>query len=205
MKKTPELQQEIRAVLPAAPSASEPGAQTPTLGLGAVTASWKGTAVGHGNPDHVVAVREALRLGAEAERNLDWGQAIRHYRQALELNPAGELEAYFSHNNLGFSLIQLDRFGEARFHCVTAIGINDRRHNAHKNLGLALTGLGHIDSAAHCFIQATRLCPNDHRAMKHLEDLLAAKPQLLARSVSLRKSVEDVRLFLEQRRLKALH
>jgi protein O-GlcNAc transferase len=104
--------------------------------------------------------------------------AVRYYREALAFEPVAPEAWYFIHNNLGFSLNQLGRFSEGEFYCRTAIGILPERPNAHKNLGLAHAGQGRWREAALCFIEATRVRPQDPRSCAHLEDLLKAHPEL---------------------------
>jgi len=64
-------------------------------------------------------------------------------------------------------------------HIRTAIAIDPAPHNAHKNLGLALAGLGRFLEAAHCLVEADRRCPEDARARQHLAELLAENPEVL--------------------------
>jgi hypothetical protein len=59
-----------------------------------------------------------------------------------------------------------------------AIVIEAQRHNAHKNLGIALAGQGDFPEAARCFIQATKLNAAAPRPTAHLKDLLTQQPQL---------------------------
>ena len=80
---------------------------------------------------------------------------------------------------LGQLLEQQDRHAEAEVHTRTAIAIDPARHNAHKNLGLALAGQGRLGEAAHCLVEADRRCPEDARARLHLVELLAENPEIL--------------------------
>lgn len=89
------------------------------------------------DPTNTVSVAKAhLLLGLEAEEQQDWEAAAKYYLRIVELAPADDMVLYFGHNNRAYSLLQLKRFEEAAAHCVAAIGIDDARHNAHKNLGL---------------------------------------------------------------------
>jgi len=80
---------------------------------------------------------------------------------------------------LGQLLEQQDRHAEAEAHTRAAIAIDPKRHNAHKNLGLALAGQGRLVQAAHCLLEADRRCPGDARARRHLVELLGEYPELL--------------------------
>ena len=60
------------------------------------------------------------------------------------------------------------RFAEAEPLAREAIAIDPKRHNAHKNLGLALMGQGRLSAAAGSFNIARVLCPHDERATHYL-------------------------------------
>jgi tetratricopeptide (TPR) repeat protein len=121
-----------------------------------------------------------LALGQTMERTGDFPGAIRYYREALVMEPARTETWYFIHNNLGYSYNQVGQHVEAERFCRSAIAIAPDRHNAHKNLGIALTGLGRFHEAAQCFITATQKCANDPRATEHLRQLLEQHPELNA-------------------------
>lgn len=113
-----------------------------------------------------------MKLGIIYERLIDFERAEAAYRSALLLEPTDKQEWYFAHNNLGFSLNQLERYEEAEVYCRQAIEIEPARHNAYKNLGVALAAQGEHAEAAKLFVRATILCPHDGRALSHLEQLL---------------------------------
>jgi tetratricopeptide (TPR) repeat protein len=107
-------------------------------------------------------------LGIEFEK-------IQRYDLAVECYKAGELarwpedvQRYFLYNNHAYCLVMLERFAEAETLARRAIQIDLRRHNAHKNLGLALMGLGRLPEAAQSFRLAQELCPGDGRAAQYL-------------------------------------
>jgi tetratricopeptide (TPR) repeat protein len=107
------------------------------------------------------------------------------YARGLALQAAAVDVAYFLHNNRGYCLNILGRHADAEVHTRAAIAIDPERHNAHKNLGLALAGQGRFGEAARCFLEADRRCPPDIRARGHLTELLAENPELLAGDPSL--------------------
>jgi len=141
--------------------------------------------------------RAYLTLGCICEHESNWEAAITNYSRALAANPQDISLRYFCNNNLGYSLIQLGRFDEAEKYCETAIEVDDEKHNAHKNLGLARQGQGRWIDAAFCFARASRLSPSDPRSWWHLEGLLKTQPQLLSQSAELRRKVEWLRDMIE--------
>ena len=143
--------------------------------------------------------RAQLTLGCISEHERDWPAAIDHYRTVLATDPRDPMICYFGNNNLGYSLIQLGRFDEAEEFCEAAIEIDGQRHNAHKNLGLVQEGQGRWLDAAFSFATAYRRNPHDPRAWRHLEQLLAARPQLLGQSAELRGEVDALRALLDGR------
>ncbi len=120
-----------------------------------------------------------LSMGQVLEQANDHCHALEIYQKAFDLPQESNETWYFLNNNLAFCLNQASRHHEAEGHCHTAIKINPHRHNAHKNLGIALQGLGRFPEAARSFILATMACPQDGRALGHLEDLIAAHGGIL--------------------------
>jgi tetratricopeptide (TPR) repeat protein len=142
-------------------------------------------------PDDVA--RAHLTLGCMHEHEADWPAAIESYRKVLANEPRDPTVQYFGNNNLGYSLIQLGRFDEAEDFCTAAIEVEERRHNAHKNLGLVYQGQGRWLDAALSFLTAYELDSRDPRALHHLEQLISARPDLLHGSASLRSRVAAVK------------
>lgn len=129
-------------------------------------------------------------LGQLMEQQRNYAEAVKHYRTALSMEPSHSEVWYYINNNLGFCLNVLGRHQEALGHLRTAIGIDPTLPNAHKNLGLSLQGLGDHAGAAACFITATRVNPHDGRSLRHLEELVAAHPELLTDVPTLAADVE---------------
>ena len=98
--------------------------------------------------------RAYLSLGVLDERREEWEGAISHYRKCLATGSERKDLLYYGNNNLGFSLVKLERFDEAEEFCLAAIEMDPARHNAHKNLGLVRQGLGHWLDAANCYVEA---------------------------------------------------
>jgi tetratricopeptide (TPR) repeat protein len=112
-----------------------------------------------------------LKMGQILERAEDYQAAEEAYSRAFELPCEQDTTWYFLNNNRAFCLIKTERCAEAVKFCRAAIRIEPKRYNAHKNLGLALQSLGRFKEAAKRFIRATKLHPEDARALAHLDDL----------------------------------
>jgi tetratricopeptide (TPR) repeat protein len=119
-----------------------------------------------------------LALGQTMEQAGDYPSAIRFYREAFAMEPASNDVWYFINNNLGYSYNQVGQHAEAETFCRAAIAINPDRHNAYKNLGIALQGLGKHREAAQCLVTATQKNASDARATEHLLRLLEIHPEL---------------------------
>ena len=101
-----------------------------------------------------------LLLGSECEKADDYGIAARLYRLGIECGPIEIGTRYFLHNNLGYCLNRLRQHDEAEQMCLAAIGIDPRRFNAYKNLGLARQGQGKYPGAAALFLKAAHIFPS---------------------------------------------
>jgi tetratricopeptide (TPR) repeat protein len=141
--------------------------------------------------DHVEA-------GIRHECSENWLAAAEEYRQIFELNPAEWVARYSANNNLAYVLVQLGEYEQAAGYCRAAIAIRPERYNAHKNLGLALQGMGCWNEAARSFIEATLLCPQNARAWQHFEHLLLARPHLVEQDPELGQLVAQVHATLKQ-------
>lgn len=126
-----------------------------------------------------------LTMGQAREKSGNHKAALETYSRALELPQEPNLVWYFLHNNLAYCLNQEGLRQEAEMHSRAAIKIDPKRYNAHKNLGIALQGLGRYPDAARSFIVATMAYPQDARAFAHLEDLVAAHGEILEREQDL--------------------
>lgn len=134
-----------------------------------------------------------LTLGQITEEQGDFAAAVEHYRQAQALEPLNTGVWYLAHNNLGYSLNQLERYEEAERYCRTAIRIDPERHNAYKNLGVALEGLGRLREAADCYLQAFKAHLVDTRALYHLETMLKKHPEVVNSDPALAGELEKAR------------
>jgi len=119
-----------------------------------------------------------LNMGGNMEGLENYEAAISFYSLAFSLEPEGTLTWYLINNNLGYCLNQFGRFAESEGYCRSAIKIDPERHNAYKNLGVSLVGLGQYAGAARNFIKALRANAADPRALKLLEQLFAEHPEI---------------------------
>ena len=130
------------------------------------------------NEDEAVKAYCLLSIGQLQEQQENYVAAIDWYRKAFRLHPGTDATWYLLHNNLGYCL---NRFGlhlEAEGMCRRAVAIDPGRHNAHKNLGIALEGRGCYAQAAREYLAAAKLCPEDPRALRLLRRLAAMHPEL---------------------------
>lgn len=72
-----------------------------------------------------------LKLGQVREAADDYLEALRNCEEAFDLDLGRTDTSYFLHNNRGFCLNQLGRYGEAETYCRKAIEINGERYNAY--------------------------------------------------------------------------
>jgi tetratricopeptide (TPR) repeat protein len=114
-----------------------------------------------------------LCMGQAKERVGDYGEALKTYLSAMDLPPGRNDNWYFLYNNLGYCLNLFGRHIEATQFCLAAIEINPQRHNAFKNLAVALQGQGEYSKAAVAYIEATWICPRDGRALNLLEEMVS--------------------------------
>ena len=113
-----------------------------------------------------------IHLGTINERLGEFEEAAHAYKKALLLEPKDRVAWYYSHNNLGFCLNQINCHREAESYLRQAIAIEPAWFNAYKNLGVSLAARGEYAEAAKLFVQATVICPTDPRAPGHPEELL---------------------------------
>jgi Flp pilus assembly protein TadD len=91
-------------------------------------------------------------------------QAIRHYRQALAIQPSYAQ----AHNNLGMALDEQGNFDEAIQHYRQALRIKPNYAQAHNNLGITLDNQGKSDEAIEHYKQALRIRPDYAKAHNNI-------------------------------------
>jgi tetratricopeptide (TPR) repeat protein len=119
-----------------------------------------------------------LGLGQLMEQVNNYEAAISFYSQAFSLEPENTPTWYLINNNLGYCLNILGRSAEAESYCRHAIEIDPERHNAYKNLGIALANQEHFAEASLNFIKALRANAADPRALKLLEQVFSEHPEI---------------------------
>lgn len=120
-----------------------------------------------------------LKMGQALEQASDYAAALEAYARAFDLPREPNETWYFLNNNRAYCLIQAGRCGEAEQFCRDAIRLEPKRQNAHKNLGIALQNLGRIGEAAKSFIRATKLRPDDARALALLDELYRSHREIV--------------------------
>ncbi|MFZ1935147.1 MAG: tetratricopeptide repeat protein [Thermoguttaceae bacterium] len=99
------------------------------------------------------------------------GEAIEHYRKALDVNP----DYVEAHNNLGIALADRGRIGEAIKHYRKALEIDPDYAKAYSNLGVALANRGRIGEAIADFQRALDIDPDYADAQANLGNVLARR------------------------------
>ena len=97
-------------------------------------------------------------LGAVMGNQGRTSEAIRHFEEALRLQPDAS-EAHHIHHNLGRALADSGRTADSVPHYREALRIKPDFPEAHNNLGLALAGLGRIEEARDHYERAVALAP----------------------------------------------
>lgn len=124
----------------------------------------------------------------------DYKSAVRTYRKAFSLKPGKDRELwYLLHSNMGNCLNHVKRHAEALEHCRSATAISRKRPDAHRNMGVALEGLGRFAEAAKAYVAFCKLSPGDEEALRLLEDLAASHPEELRKVRGLNRRIEECR------------
>ena len=131
-----------------------------------------------------------LRAGQIRERMGDLVAARACYEEAVSLHPEDGRVAYFALNNLAYCLNRQGRFQEAEPLARSAVALFPDRVNAHKNLGVALEGVGRFPEAADSLLEALRIDPNHAVALRRIRFLLHAHPEIGRGRPELAREVE---------------
>lgn len=148
------------------------------------------------SPDQEQRAECFLLLGAECEKADDYGSAARFYQRGIECGPLEIRTRYFLNNNMGYCLIESGDHDSAEKLCLEAIRILPDRHNAHKNLGLALKGQGKYLNAAESLIRSTLLNPADPRALVEVESLIHEQEDEFRESPDLREQIASLKTLV---------
>lgn len=131
-----------------------------------------------------------VRAGQIRERMGALDAARACYEEAVSLQPEDGHVAYFALNNLAYCLNRQGRYQEAEPLARRAVAIFPDRVNAHKNLGVALEGVGRSSEAADSLLEALRIDPNHAIAMRRIRVLLDAHPDIGCDRPELAREVE---------------
>jgi len=121
-----------------------------------------------GAPHARTASLHGLLAQALSERG-EWAESIEHYRKALESRP----DFAAAHANLGFALMQIGRFREARSHLEQALSIGLESEEVHVALATLALRRREPEPAVRHFRDALRLNPDHPSAANNLAWLLA--------------------------------
>jgi Tfp pilus assembly protein PilF len=118
--------------------------------------------------------RAHYNLGVTLESLGDLETAMKHYREALQIQP----DYAEAHNNLGVALASRGRLDEAIKHYRQAVRINPAYANAHYNLGNVLTSRNDLDEAIRHYREAVRINPDFGDAHNNLGAALTIQGEL---------------------------
>lgn len=108
-------------------------------------------------------------LGVALEKTGRTDEAIRHYREAIRLNP----DFQEAHYNLGIALEKQGRMDEAMNCYREALRINPGNARTHYGIGSVLAKTGRIDEAVRHYREALRIDPGYARAHYNLGVIMA--------------------------------
>ncbi|HET7498077.1 MAG TPA: tetratricopeptide repeat protein [Candidatus Eisenbacteria bacterium] len=131
-----------------------------------------------------------LRAGQLRERAGSLAAAQSHYEEAVALEPEDPEVAYFAWNNVAYCLNRAGRNHEAEPAARRARDLDPKRWNAHKNLGVALEGLGRNVEAAESHLAAAKMAPEHPVPLRRLRMLLARDAAIAREHPGLAQDVE---------------
>jgi Tfp pilus assembly protein PilF/uncharacterized membrane protein len=102
------------------------------------------------------------------------GEAIKHYRQALRVDPA----YVRTHNNLGNAMLKQGELGEAIKYYRQALQIDPASEDAHNNLGSAMLKRGELGEAIKHYREALRINPASENAHNNLGRAMVKRGKL---------------------------
>ncbi len=135
--------------------------------------------------DQLTAEELFERAYAQEEAN-NYEEAIRYYKEAIQLNPAYD-KAYY---NLGCLLSDLKRNNEAEAAYRKAIELNPSDEKTHFNLGHLLSDLKRNNEAEAAYRKAIELNPSDEKAHHNLGYLLSGLKRNNEAEAAYRKTIE---------------
>ncbi|OQX25419.1 MAG: hypothetical protein BWK80_15625 [Desulfobacteraceae bacterium IS3] len=124
-------------------------------------------------------------LGAALEKQGNISEAIRHFREALEIKPDGAQ----AHYNMGIALEKQGKSSEAIQHLSEALRFKPDFADAHYNLGIALKRQGNLKDAIRHFSQAVEIKSDFAEAHNNLGNALSHEGNLKAATEHLSEAV----------------
>jgi tetratricopeptide (TPR) repeat protein len=117
--------------------------------------------------DSILAYELQYHLGNAYMRQGNLGQAIWHYKEAIQqqILPILKLDSY---NNLGNLLKELGKLDSAKKAYENALEIDPKFGVAYHNLGLTLKAMGQLESAIEAYHQALKLNPYNPETHQNL-------------------------------------
>lgn len=129
------------------------------------------------------AARIVFRAGLMFEETSDYAKAALCYLTSINLHIAPPEQSYWKFNNLGYCLNYLKDFPEAEKQCRKAIELDGERHNAWKNLGIALEHQGKYTEAMDAYERSIKRAGPDERPRMHLDRLIQRQKERLEREI----------------------
>ena len=126
------------------------------------------------------------RAGASALHSENLNEAIRFFRQALDVD-ASHAKA---HNKLGVALLGKRDRDEAQSHFERAVALQPDYAEALNNLGVVFEQQGDVAKAAACYERAVSARPNNARAHYNLAGALEHKHHLKRAASHYRRAIE---------------
>lgn len=139
-----------------------------------------------------------LVAGQLLEQARDFRGALARYQRGVAARSADADTRYFLENNRAYCMNQLGYAAPAECAARAAIAIVPARYNAHKNLGVALEGLGRSKDAVRAYLRAIECAPTEGRALAHLEDLVARQSDLLRELPGLSGTLAELRHWMQR-------
>jgi len=140
-------------------------------------------AIGKALLDASLAAYAMFKAGCMFENLRDYKKAAKCYDISIDLNVPSPEASYWQFNNLGFCLNYLKDFAGAEKMCRIAINMIDERHNAWKNLGIALEHQGRLTEAMDAYKCSIERANTDPRPQHHLERLIKRQKERLEREL----------------------
>ena len=95
----------------------------------------------------MISASDFYQMGLESKDNKDWGDAVKHFTKAIELDPE-HAGAYY---NRGAAYYWLDMFDESISDCAKSIDLNPDNIEAYYSKGRVCEKAGRIQEAKEAY------------------------------------------------------